>query len=250
MHIIIYGLIQGAIHNFFTGAYILHHTVSIAIDGPAASGKSSVGLRIAEDLGFIFLDTGIMYRAVTLAALKKELDIENGELISQLAGQIDIEIKRPSKSDGRVNDIFLDGEDVSWQIKDAQVNDKVSQVSTYAGVRNAMTDQQRKIAQQGNIVMVGRDIGTVVLPNANYKFFLNASVEERARRRFAEDLSRGKEMKLEDILENLRSRDLLDSSRSIAPLLAADDAIIIETDRKTLDQVVEEIRNHIRLRGE
>jgi cytidylate kinase len=241
---------QGAIHNFFMGAFILHHTVSIAIDGPAASGKSSVGLRIAEDLGFIFLDTGIMYRAVTLAALKKYLDIENEKLISQLARQIDIEIKRPSKSDGRVNDIFLDGEDVSWQIKDSQVNDQVSQVSTYAGVRNAMTDQQRKISEQGNIVMVGRDIGTIVLPNANYKFFLNASVEERARRRFAEELSRGKEMKLEDILENLRSRDLLDSSRSIAPLIAADDAIIIETDRKTLDQVVEEIRNHIRLRGE
>lgn len=225
----------------------MHHIVSIAIDGPAASGKSSVGLRLADDLGFLFLDTGIMYRAVTLAALKKDLDIENEESISQLAKQVEIEIKRPSKSDGRMNDIFLDGQDVSWQIKDAQVNERVSQVSTYAGVRQAMTEQQRKIAEQGNIVMVGRDIGTVVLPDANYKFFLYASVEERARRRLAEEQSRGKEMILEDIMENLESRDLLDSSRSIAPLLAADDAIIIETDQKTLDQVVEEIRGYIQL---
>jgi cytidylate kinase len=223
----------------------LHHTISIAIDGPVASGKSSVGLRLADDLGFLFLDTGIMYRAVTLAALIKDLDIENEESVSQLAKHVDIEIKRPSKSDGRVNDVFLDGQDVSWQIKDAQVNDKVSQVSTYAGVRHAMTEQQRKIGEQGNIVMVGRDIGTVVLPDANYKFFLNASVEERARRRLAEELSRGKEMNLDDIMENLKSRDLLDSSRSIAPLLAADDAIIVETDQKSLDQVVEEIRKHI-----
>lgn len=228
----------------------MHHTFSIAIDGPAASGKSSVGLRLADDLGFLFLDTGIMYRAVTLASLKNGLDIENEELISQLAKQVNIEITRPSESDGRVNDIFLDGQDVSWQIKDAQVNDRVSQVSTYAGVRHALTEQQRKIAERGNIVMVGRDIGTVVLPNADYKFFLIASVEERARRRLAEELSRGNEMDLEDIMENLKSRDLLDSSRSIAPLLAADDAIIVGTDRKTLDQVVEEIRSHIRLCGE
>jgi cytidylate kinase len=177
----------------------------------------------------------------------KDMDIENEGLITKLAKEIDIAIKRPSKSDGRVNDIFLDGVDVSWQIKDAQVNDNVSQVSTYAGVRQAMTEQQRKIAEQGNIVMVGRDIGTVVLPNANYKFFLNASVEERAMRRLAEELSRGNDVKLEDIMDNLTSRDLLDSSRSIAPLIAADDAIIIETDQKTLEQVVEEIRGHILL---
>ncbi|MBM3137842.1 MAG: (d)CMP kinase, partial [Chloroflexi bacterium] len=142
---------------------------------------------------------------------------------------------------------FLNGEDVSWQIKDVKVNDNVSQVSTYAGVRQAMTNQQRKIAKQGNIVMVGRDIGTVVLPKAKYKFFLNASVEERARRRFSEELSRGNELHLEEIKQNIRSRDLLDSSRSIAPLIAANDAIIIETDQKTLDQVVEEVRNHIHL---
>jgi len=225
----------------------LHHHVSIAIDGPAASGKSSVGLKLAKEFGFIFLDTGIMYRAVTLAALQKALDIDNELLITHLAKEIDIEIKRPSKSDGRINDIFLNGLDVSWQIKDAQVNDNVSQVSTYAGVRRAMTDQQKKIAEQGNIVMVGRDIGTVVLPKANYKFFLNASVEERARRRLAEELSRGNEMQLEEIMDNLKSRDLLDSSRSVAPLVAAKDAIIIETDQKTLDQVVDEIRGHIHL---
>lgn len=225
----------------------MRHTISIAIDGPAASGKSSVGLRLAEEIGFLFLDTGIMYRAVTLAALQKDEDIENEDSISRLAKQISIEIKKPSKSDGRVNDVFVEGKDVTWLIKDSLVNDKVSQVSTYADVRNAMTKQQRIISEQGNIVMVGRDIGTVVLPNANHKFYLNASVEERARRRLAEEVSRGKEMILEEIMENLRSRDQLDSSRAIAPLLPADDAIIIETDGRSLDQVVEEIKNHIHL---
>lgn len=222
----------------------MHHFVSIAIDGPVASGKSSVGLKLAESLGYVFLDTGIMYRAVTLAALQQEVDIFNEEEVTRLAHEIKIEILKPSVNDNRVNDVLLNGEDVTWLIKESQVNDKVSQVSTYAGVRIAMTEKQQKIAEQGNIVMVGRDIGTVVLPHADYKFFLNASVEERARRRLSEEIARGKEITLKEITENVRSRDEIDSSRAVAPLVPADDAIVIETDHKSLEQVVEEISSH------
>ena len=223
----------------------MHHFVSIAIDGPVASGKSSVGLKLAESLGYVFLDTGIMYRAVTLAALQQEVDIFNEEAVTRLAHEINIEILKPSVNDGRVNDVLLNGEDVTWLIKESQVNDNVSQVSTYAGVRSAMTEKQQRIAEQGSIVMVGRDIGTVVLPHADYKFFLNASVEERARRRLIEEVARGKELTLEEITENVRSRDEIDSSRAVAPLVPAEDAIVIETDHKSLEQVVEEINSYI-----
>ena len=223
----------------------MHHFVSIAIDGPVASGKSSVGLKLAESLRYVFLDTGIMYRAVTLAALQQEVDIFNEEAVTRLAHEINIEILKPSVNDGRVNDVLLNGEDITWLIKESQVNDNVSQVSTYAGVRSAMTEKQQRIAEQGSIVMVGRDIGTVVLPHADYKFFLNASVEERARRRLIEEVARGKELTLEEITENVRSRDEIDSSRAVAPLVPAEDAIVIETDHKSLEQVVEEINSYI-----
>lgn len=223
----------------------MHHFVSIAIDGPVASGKSSVGLKLAESLGYVFLDTGIMYRAVTLAALQQEVDIFNEEAVTRLAHEINIEILKPSVNDGRVNDVLLNGEDITWLIKESHVNDNVSQVSTYAGVRSAMTEKQQRIAEQGSIVMVGRDIGTVVLPHADYKFFLNASVEERARRRLIEEVARGKELTLEEITENVRSRDEIDSSRAVAPLVPAEDAIVIETDHKSLEQVVEEINSFI-----
>ena len=222
----------------------MHHFVSIAIDGPVASGKSSVGLKLAESLGYVFLDTGIMYRAVTLAALQQEVDIFNEEAVTRLAHEINIEILKPSVNDGRVNDVLLNGEDITWLIKESHVNDNVSQVSTYAGVRSAMTEKQQRIAEQGSIVMVGRDIGTVVLPHADYKFFLNASGEERARRRLIEEVARGKELTLEEITENVRSRDEIDSSRAVAPLVPAQDAIVIETDHKSLEQVVEEISSY------
>jgi len=223
----------------------LHHSVSIAIDGPVASGKSSVGLKLAESLGYVFLDTGIMYRAVTLAALQQKVDIFNEEAVTRLARDINIEILKPSVTDGRVNDVLLNGKDVTWLIKESHVNDHVSQVSTYAGVRSAMTEKQQRIAEQGNIIMVGRDIGTVVLPHAEYKFFLNASIEERARRRLIEEIARGKEITLEEITENVKSRDEIDSSRAVAPLVPADDAIVIDTDQKSLEQVVEEISTHL-----
>jgi CMP/dCMP kinase len=217
----------------------------IALDGPAASGKSSVGLKLANKLEYIFLDTGMMYRAVAWAALDQGLDIENEMDIGELAQRIDIDITSPSVEDGRMNDVFVDKVDVSWKIKDPEVNQIVSQISKYKKVRQAMTENQRKIGKNGNIVMAGRDIGTVVMPNADLKIFLEASPRERAIRRYNEELNRGKSVDLDQVIQNIEMRDKIDSSRKIAPLIPAEDAIIIYTDGKDVSAVVDEILSQI-----
>jgi len=214
---------------------------SIAIDGPVASGKTSVGLSLAERLGYLFLDTGVMYRAAAWAAVEAGLDIKDEQAVSDLTATIKIEIEKPSETDGRSNDIFVDGQDVTWEIRKDYVNNNVSQVSTYKKVRQILTEQQKQFGERGNVVMVGRDIGTVVLPDADLKVFLVASAEERARRRFEEDKKRKGKADYEQILANMIQRDQLDSSRSVAPLVAAEDAIKVITDGKSKDEVVEEI---------
>ncbi|RPJ71974.1 MAG: (d)CMP kinase [Alphaproteobacteria bacterium] len=219
----------------------MSYYVSIAIDGPAASGKSSVGLELSKSLRYLFLDTGVMYRAITWAALKNKIDINDEAKISKLASQLDIKINQPSLNDGRTNDIFVDGQDITRKITEKNVNENVSQVSKYKGVRNSLTKQQQKIALKGNIVMVGRDIGTVVLPRADYKFFLNASSQERAKRRHLEEIKKGGNPNFEEIQSNIMERDRIDTTRIFAPLIPAKDAQIINTDNKTIDQVVEEI---------
>ena len=219
----------------------MNRYISIAIDGPAASGKSSVGLKVANRLGYLYLDTGVMYRAVTWAALDKGIDIFDESKVSKLALILKIRIDQPSKEDGRVNDIYVDDIDVTWKVKEQRVNENVSQVSKYPGVRNSLTLQQQNIALKGNIVMVGRDIGTVVLANAKRKFFLNASEEERARRRYEEEKVRGGNPNYKEILDNVKKRDKIDSTRDLAPLVPANDAVIINTNNKNIDQVVEEI---------
>jgi len=219
----------------------LNRYISIAIDGPAASGKSSVGLKVANRLGYLYLDTGVMYRAVTWAALDKGIDIFDESKVSKLALILKIRIDQPSKDDGRVNDIYVDDIDVTWKVKEQRVNENVSQVSKYPEVRNSLTLQQQNIALKGNIVMVGRDIGTVVLANAKRKFFLNASEEERARRRYEEEKVRGGNPNYKEILDNVKKRDKIDSTRDLAPLVPANDAVIIDTNNKNIDQVVEEI---------
>ena len=224
----------------------MSHFKAIAIDGPAASGKSSVGLELSKRLGYLFLDTGVMYRAVTWAALKKGFDMNDETNISQLAADLKINITQPSNKVGSFNKINVDGVDVTRKITEKKVNDNVSQISKYKEVRNSLTIQQQKIAQKGNIVMVGRDIGTVVLPNANCKFFLNASVDERAKRRHREEIERGENPNFEEIQSNILKRDRIDSTRTLAPLIPAKDAIIIETDNKSIDQVVEEILSNIK----
>ncbi len=214
----------------------------IAIDGPAASGKTTVGTRLANELGYLCLDTGVMYRAVTLAALQAGIRICDEVNITNLAEHIQIDVKPASLEDGRAFDVLVDGKDVTWDIRLPEVNQYVSPVSAYAGVRAAMTLQQRRIGEQGNIVMLGRDIGTVVLPDADMKIYLDASVEERARRRYLEEINRGNQVTFEDILESLKRRDQIDSTRDIAPLKVADDAVVIDTENLCIEEVVHKIK--------
>jgi cytidylate kinase len=214
---------------------------NIAIDGPVASGKTSVGVELAGRLGYLFLDTGVMYRAATWAALQAGLDLNDEKAVSALVERMKLDINKPSRNDGRVNDVFVDGKDVTWDIKSKDVNDNVSLVSTYKRVRQVLTEEQRRFGKRGSVVMVGRDIGTVVLPDADLKIFLKASVEERARRRFEEEKERKKELTYQQILESMKKRDSIDSSRKLAPLVEAEDAVSIDTDGKTKDEVVEKI---------
>lgn len=211
---------------------------TIAIDGPAASGKSTIGGLLAERLGYLYLDTGAMYRAVTWAALQKGLEISAEEAISALACTLDIEIARPEENDGRQYTVLADGEDVTWQIRDPEVDRHVSAVSAYAGVRQALTEQQRRIARQGSVVMVGRDIGTVVIPDADLKIYLDASPEVRARRRYLEILERGEQADYESILHDMKRRDRIDSHRQVAPLKAAKDAVRVDTDNLSIAEVL------------
>jgi len=217
----------------------------IAIDGPAASGKSTVGIILARDLGYICLDTGIMYRAVTLAALDRGISIDDEEAITSLAEMIRIDVFPPSIDDSRPFDVSIDGKDVTWEIRAPRVNANVSAVSTYRGVRTAMTLQQRRIGEAGKIVMLGRDIGTIVLPFADLKIYLDASVKERARRRYEEYKLLGMSVNYEEIFESLKLRDQIDSTRAVAPLTIPEDAFVIDTDDMTIDEVVSKIKEII-----
>lgn len=213
----------------------------IAIDGPAASGKSTVGEALARRLGFLYFDTGAMYRAVTQAALARDISISDESRITALAEQVDIDILPPTQADGRQYTVLVDGEDVTWAVRSAAVDANVSPVSAYAGVRQAMVRQQRRIAVAGRVVMVGRDIGTVVLPEAPLKIYLDASPAERARRRYRELIQRGQPADYESILAVVRQRDDIDSHRLTSPLRAAPDAVVVDTDDLTIAQVVEAI---------
>lgn len=209
----------------------------IAIDGPAASGKSTIAEKIAKSIGYLFFDTGLMYRAVTWAALRQLKMVHDEEAVSALANEVDIDVQPTSIADGRTCDVLLDGQDVTWEIRRADVEANVSQVSAYPGVRHAMTAQQRKIGQRGRVVMVGRDIGTVVFPEAELKIYLDASVEERARRRYDELRLRGEVINYDEILESMQRRDRIDSTRKCAPLRPAEDAVKVQTDGMNIDQV-------------
>ena len=218
----------------------------IAIDGPAASGKSTIAEKLAADLGYLYFDTGVMYRAVTLAALNRLGSVQAEQAVSELAEQVQIDVLPPSVSDGRLYDVMLDGEDVTWAIRMPEVDQNVSQVSTYPRVRDAMTAQQRRIGQRGSVVMVGRDIGTVVFPEAELKIFLDASVEERARRRFLENTNRGQPANYEETLSAMKRRDKMDSSRQIAPLRPALDAVIVNTDGMDICDVIERVKGFVK----
>jgi len=221
---------------------------TVAIDGPAAAGKSTIARLLAEHLGYTYLDTGVMYRAVTWVALKRGLDIADEETITALAEKIKIDVTRPTVEDGRQYTVYADGTDVTWQIRRPEVDANVSPVSAYPGVRAALTTQQRRIGQKGAIVMVGRDIGTVVLPDADLKIYLDASVEERARRRYLEVRQRGQPAEYEKILGAMRRRDKIDSEREAAPLRPADDAVIVDTDGLSIEQVLAKVKEWVQAR--
>ncbi|MCQ3938953.1 MAG: (d)CMP kinase [Chloroflexi bacterium] len=209
----------------------------IALDGPAASGKSTVGRKLADALGYLFFDTGVMYRAVTWLALQHDVDVNDEASITELAQTAQIDIRPPSKQDGRACDVLIGGRDVTWDMRSGDVDANVSVVSAYAGVRKALSDRQREIGLRGRVVMVGRDIGTVVLPGADLKVYLDASAEERARRRYDEIVARGEPADYDVILKKIIERDRIDSTRAVAPLRPADDAVIIHTDELDAEQV-------------
>jgi cytidylate kinase len=213
----------------------------IAIDGPAASGKSTLGRLLADRLDYVFFDTGVMYRAATLAAMKKKLDLSDEIGVTDLTRRIRIDVRKASITDGRLNDVVLDDLDVSWAIRESEVERNVSQVSAYPGVREELTGQQRKIGERGRVVMIGRDIGTVVMPSAGLKLFLEASPEVRALRRVNELEGRGEHADYQEILKSMILRDKIDSSRETAPLKPAVDAVIISTDEMTLEQVYSKV---------
>ena len=216
---------------------------TIAIDGPAASGKSTVGHRLAQRLDYLFFDTGAMYRALTFLAIERGLPLDDNAALGQLAESVPIEIIPPEGGveDGRQYTVMVEGRDITWDIRHHLVDRHVSQVSAHAAVRAALSAQQRRIGQRGRVVMVGRDIGTVVMPDAPLKVYLSASIEERARRRHRELEARGVASRYDELLGAMRARDRIDSSRAEAPLRAAADALRIESDGLEIDAVVERL---------
>ena len=214
---------------------------TIAIDGPAGAGKSTIGALVAERLGYLFLDTGAMYRAVALAALDRSIDPDDAAALGRLAREVRITIGPPTVRDGRTYTVLLDGKDVTWEIRDGRIDRIVSQVARVPAVRDAMLEQQRSLAARGRVVMVGRDIGTVVLPDAERKIFLTASAAERARRREEELAARGEQRPRQELLHEILRRDQLDSERAVAPLRAADDAIVVETDGQSVGQALDRV---------
>lgn len=209
---------------------------TIAIDGPAASGKSTLAQLLASRLGYLLLDTGVMYRAVTLAAIRRGLALNSEDALARLAETVSLDVRPPSVADGRGCDVLLEGEDVTGQIRSTAVDQAVSQVSSYPRVRKAMTIRQREIGLRGNVVMVGRDIGTVVMPDADLKIYLDASPEVRAWRRVRQGEGTGT---YDDTLQAIRRRDEMDSSRTVAPLRPAGDAQILNTSDLTIDDVLD-----------
>ena len=214
---------------------------TIALDGPAASGKSTLGRSLADSLGYLFFDTGVMYRAVTWIALQHDMDLRDEASITELAQKAQIDIRPPSKADGRACDVVIADKDVTWDMRDGSVDANVSVVSAYAGVRKALSEQQRRIGMRGKVVMVGRDIGTVVLPEADLKIYLDASAEERAKRRYNEIIARGESADYDEILKKVIERDHIDSTRAVAPLRPADDAVIIDSDKISAEQVFAQV---------
>ncbi len=213
---------------------MLDNNITIAIDGPAGAGKSTIAKKVAEILSIEYIDTGAMYRALTLKVLNEGLDPKSIEDVKSIIENTSI--------DFRNNQIFLDNENVDKEIRENRISKNVSYIAKIKEVREAMVQIQQKLAKTKSVIMDGRDIGTVVLPNADFKFFIVASVEERARRRYKELLEKGEtEISYEDIKKEIENRDRIDSTREISPLVISEDAYLLDTTGKTVDECVKEI---------
>ena len=214
----------------------------VAVDGPAGSGKGTVTKRIEKELGFLNLDTVAIYRCVALATLKNNVKLEETEKIIQIANEINIEIDNTQEKDI----ILLNGEDVSKEIRSKEVTAIVSQISSIIPVREKMVEVQRKLATGKNVIVEGRDIGTVVFPNADLKIYLDASEEIRAKRRYKENMENGINTTYEEVLENVKLRDYNDKNKKVGALKKAEDAIVIDSSKMNIDEVVEKVKELIK----
>ena len=212
--------------------------IAIAIDGPAAAGKSTVAKKVAEIKGYTYIDTGAMYRAFTWYCLKKGVDCQNEAQCVALIPEVNIELKP-----GHI--VLCNGQDVSSDIRQPYVSGNVSYIASYKDIRLALVELQRKMAEKDSVIMDGRDIGTYVLPNADVKIFQIASVETRAVRRYEENISKGIECTYEDIENDVRKRDYIDSHRAFAPLKPAAESVLLDTSFMSVDEVVNEVINII-----
>jgi CMP/dCMP kinase len=213
--------------------------LTIAIDGPAGSGKSSVARRVAALLGYLYLDSGAMYRAVALKALRRKISLGGDAQLEALTRETHIELKSPTpehEKSGAKNCVYLDGEDVTLEIRTGEVAQAASRLATIAGVREILVAEQQRAGAGGGVVMEGRDIGTVVFPNAELKIFLEASPEIRAERRFKEHQEKGDKFTLPEVLEEVRQRDKRDRERKVSPLVRAADAVLVDNSAMDVEE--------------
>ena len=218
----------------------------IAVDGPSGAGKSTVARILAKRLGFLYIDTGAMYRALTFKALENNLPIDDEEKIAQLAGSTKIGLR--NNTDGSLT-VILDGQDVSLDIRKPRITQFVSDIAKIKEVRRVLVDIQRELGLRGDCVLDGRDIGTVVFPDAEFKFFIDASAEVRVNRRFKELNGLGQKVSQGDVSKDLSNRDKIDSTRQVSPLRQADDAIYIDTTRLSIEQVVQKMSEYVKKNG-
>lgn len=214
----------------------------IAIDGPAGAGKSTISKLIAKNLGINYIDTGAMYRAITYKCLKLGIDINDRQKVVDLCSRTEVDFVD--------NSIYLDGVRLGEEIRTLEVSSKVSDVAKIPQVREFLLEKQREIGKRSDVILDGRDVGTHIFPDTKYKFFLNASAQERGRRRYQELVDKGQTVVLEDIIEDIKKRDYIDSTREVAPLVKADDAIEVDSTSMTIDQVVTYISYMVRRIGE
>jgi cytidylate kinase len=220
----------------------MSNLMKIAIDGPAGAGKSTVAKKVADLLSYVYIDTGAMYRSITLKALRQDLDVRDEEALQSLLRKTKIDLQKKSKR----QIVLLDEEDVTEEIRSSDVTNNVSEVAKHPSVRKEMVKRQQEVSQEHSVVMDGRDIGTHVMPDAQVKIFLVASVDERAKRRHEENLSKGIPSDFEQIKAEIEQRDLLDSEREASPLKKAVDAIEVDTTKMTIEQVVDTILTIVR----